>query len=451
MADDKEHSSKDSSIKDIVLQSLKENPPTSKEEEPSEMETPKDKVMESEATSIKGSETEDTQEIAGDLKDKTRANRKNTTVTKDYINQRQSTRKKEDRLVGRIVLIVVATLIVIGGILVYSIYSYIKTSLEPFDASNSEVTQIEVPIGTSNKGIGEILENEKVIKSGLVFNYYTKFNNFTDFQSGYYQMAPNMTLDEIAKMLEDGGTAEPVEVADAKIIIPEGFTVDQIAGRIADLTEFSADDFMELMTDEQYFQELLKEYPELLTSVSESEGVKYPLEGYLFPATYDYYKEMSLKDIVNQMVAKANNVLAFYFENIQEMGYTVNELLTVASLVEKEGVKDADRKKIAQVFYNRLEVDMPIQSDISVLYALGEHKELVTYKDLEVDSPYNLYLNTGLGPGPFNNPSEDAIKAALNPTENEYYYFVADIKTGKVYFSETFAEHEELVAKYVNQ
>ena len=105
---------------------------------------------------------------------------------------------------------------------------------------------------------------------------------------------------------------------------------------------------------------------------------------------------------------------------------------------------------IAQVFFNRLAIEMPLQSDISILYALGVHKELVTYEDLEVDSPYNLYKNTGFGPGPFNNPGTSAIEAVLNPLDNSYYYFVADLKTGKVYFSETLEEHNVLVEQYVN-
>lgn len=129
---------------------------------------------------------------------------------------------------------------------------------------------------------------------------------------------------------------------------------------------------------------------------------------------------------------------------------TVQEVLTLASLVEKEGSKEDDRKNIAQVFFNRLAVDMPLQSDISILYALGEHKELVTYEDTQVDSPYNLYVNTGYGPGPFNNPSEQSIKAVLEPTPNNYYYFVADINTQEVYFAETYDEHMRLVEKYVN-
>ena len=119
--------------------------------------------------------------------------------------------------------------------------------------------------------------------------------------------------------------------------------------------------------------------------------------------------------------------------------------------LEKEGYKVEDRQKIASVFYNRIKKNMMLQTDISVLYALGEHKEVVTLKDLEVNSPYNLYRNRGMGPGPFNSPSEEAILAAIDPAQTDYEYFVADIQTKEVYFAKTYEEHLALKAKYVDK
>ena len=192
-------------------------------------------------------------------------------------------------------------------------------------------------------------------------------------------------------------------------------------------------------------------YPKLLESAANATDVRYRLEGYLFPATYDYLNKMTLKDLVTQMIAKTDAVMQNYYDTIAAKNMTVQQVLTLASLVEKEGVSDTDRKNIAQVFYNRLAQNMPLQSDISVLYALNETKETVTIKDTQTDSPYNLYLNTGYGPGPFNNPGEKAIQAVLNPIQNDYLYFVADVKTGQVYFAKTLEEHNALVEKYVNQ
>ncbi|MGM0123801.1 aminodeoxychorismate lyase [Enterococcus sp. AZ194] len=373
------------------------------------------------------------------------------TYAPDTKNGRRQQRKKEDKIVGKIVLIIVVALLFIGGILGFSVYRYLSSSLQPLDASNEQLVQVEIPSGSSNKEIGEILEKGKIIKSGLVFNYYTKFKNFTGFQAGFYQMAPNMTLDEIGKQLEDGGSATPVEIADNRLTIPEGYDIEQIAKKVAKVTSYSEKEFLDLMKNQDFFKKLKEKYPQLLEGASKAEGVRYRLEGYLYPATYDYYNGNSLEDIVTQMVDKSNAVLIPYLDQIQQKKMTLHEVLTIASLVEKEGVKEGDRKNIAQVFANRVATDMPLQSDISILYALGEHKELVTYDDTAVDSPYNLYLNTGYGPGPFDSPSEEAVQAVLNPTENDYYYFVADLKTGKVYFAKTYEEHLKLVEEYVNK
>lgn len=379
-------------------------------------------------------------------------NRRKTSekTTADVISKRKDMRKKEDKIVGKIILVIVLTLLIIGGVFGFTIYRYVDNGLKPLDASDDQLVQVEIPSGSSNKQIGEILENDQIIKSGIVFNYYTKFKNMTGFQAGYYQMSPNMTLDEIGKQLQEGGTSEPTKVADGKVVIPEGYDIDQIASRVAKVTGKDKQEFLDLMKDESFFKELYQKFPDLLESASKAENTKYRLEGYLFPATYDYYKSTSLKDLVVQMVAKTNEVMQPYYATIKQQNHTVQEVLTLASLVEKEGVSENDRKNIARVFYNRIDADMPLQSDISVLYALGEHKEFVTYEDTAVDSPYNLYTNTGYGPGPLDSPSEDSIKAVLEPAENDYYYFVADMKTGDVYFAKTYEEHLELVDKYVN-
>ncbi|MGX7131693.1 endolytic transglycosylase MltG [Enterococcus songbeiensis] len=375
---------------------------------------------------------------------------KNIVDSKDPsdVKQRKVMRRKEDRIVNKIVTVVVLALLVIGGILVFSVYRYVSASLRPLDPDSSEKISVEIPSGSSNKAIGEILEDKDVIKSGMVFNYYTKFNNLTGFQAGSYQFSPDMTLDDIGEALQQGGAGSAG--VDAKLAIPEGYDIEQIGDAIAKATKIKKEEFIALMKDQAFFDELHKKYPDLLDSAAKAENVRYRLEGYLFPATYDYFKGTSLKEMVTQMVDKSNAVLTPYFETIKEKDMTVQEVLTLASLVEKEGEKEADRKNIAQVFFNRLATDMPLQSDISILYAIGEHKEVVTIAETQTDSPYNLYINTGYGPGPFDSPSEQSIEAVLEPTANNYYYFVADIDTKEVYFAETYEEHMELVEKYVN-
>lgn len=365
-------------------------------------------------------------------------------------NLKRAERRKEDRVVRKIVYILTVGILIVAGILAISGYNYVSAGLKPLDKNDKKLVQVEVPSGSSNRQIGDILEEGEVIRDGMVFNFYTKFKNLTNFQAGYYQFSPNMTLDQISKELQQGGSAEPLDDA-SKLTVPEGYDVDKIASLVAKKTDFKKEDFIKVMKDDKFFDQLKAQYPDLLTDAGNAKDVRYRLEGYLFPATYNVHKNRSLEDLVTQMVDTTNQILTPYYSQIKEKGLNVQEVMTLASLVEKEGVTQSDRKKIAQVFFNRIEAQMPLQSDISILYALGEHKEVVTIKDTEVDSPYNLYTNTGFGPGPFDNPSQEAILAVLDPTENDYIYFVEDISTGKVYYAKTYEEHMELVEKYVNK
>ena len=235
-----------------------------------------------------------------------------------------------------------------------------------------------------------------------------------------------------------GGGGRPVV---GHVLIKEGQTIDSIATTVGKNTKYSRQDFLKLMKDQSFMKSLEKQYPKLLTSSMNSKGVRYHLEGYLFPAKYDVYQGASLKELVNQMVDKTDQVLQPYYSSIKKKHLTVQEVLTLASLVEREGVKSKDRRMIAGVFYNRIKANMPLQSDISVMYALNKHKHSLTLKDIKVKSPYNLYVHKGYGPGPFNNPSLDSISAVLNPIKSNYLYFVANLKTGKVYYNENYEEH----------
>jgi len=362
------------------------------------------------------------------------------------IKNRKKRRKNEDRVVHKIVWGVVLALIIVGVIFGVAAYNYVKSSIEPLSPNSEDSVAVTIPNGSSNKMIGEILEQEDIINSGTVFNYYMKFNNQDGFQAGEYVFSPSMSLDEIASSLKEGESA----INQVRIAIPEGYDIEEIAADVGEQTEFSEDEFLDLMKDADFFDELHESYPDLLDDAAEADDVRYRLEGYLFPATYDYQPDMSLEELVEQMVGTTDSVLEDHYDEIADSDLNVHETLTVASLVEQEGETEEDRKQIAQVFFNRTDADMPLQSDISILYALGEHKELVTYEDLEVDSPYNLYQNVGYGPGPFDNPSEDAIDAVLNPTDNDYYYFVADTSTGNVYYAETYEEHNELIEEYMD-
>lgn len=363
--------------------------------------------------------------------------------------EKMKVRKKEISLVRKIVVTIVSIGLVLAVVVGFAGYKYITEALQPLEADSTEIIEVEIPIGTSTKGITQILEDEQIIKNATIFNYYIKTQNASDFQAGFYELSPAMALDEIIATLQVGGSTAPVS-SDNKILIKEGDTAEDIATEIEAKTDFTANDFLTLLNNPEFLTAMSSQFPDLLTDAVNSTDTRYKLEGYLFPATYDYFMNSTLEQTVTQMLQKANDVIFPYKDQIVAKGYTVHQILTIASLVEKEGVTPEDRTNIASVFFNRLEIDMPIQSDISILYALNEHKELVTYEDLEIDSPYNLYKNAGMGPGPFNNPSEGALQATLNPTDTNYLYFVADTKTGIVYFSETYDEHLQLQSQYVD-
>ncbi|MFL2099366.1 endolytic transglycosylase MltG [Desemzia sp. FAM 23991] len=357
--------------------------------------------------------------------------------------------QKEKSVVTKIVLSIVAVLMVLLVVLGVSAYNFYTSSIEPLDPTSEEEIQVEIPSGSSPTSIARILEENGIIKSASVFNVYTRLNNEGQFKAGYYLMSPSMTIDNVIDSLQEGGTDFPADSVE-RITVPEGYTITQIADIVGERTPYSAEEFMALIENEEFQQQLLTQYPALLTDVFEAEGVRYVLEGYLFPATYEFHEEMSLEEIVQGMVAKMNEVMQQYYAQIEEQGQTVHEILTIASLVEREGLSYEDRTQIADVFYNRIEIGMPLQTDISVLYSLDTHKERVSHDDLEVDSPYNLYQNTGMGPGPFNSPSEESIRATINPADTDYLYFLADIDTQKVYFAETYQQHLEYKREYVD-
>ena len=358
-------------------------------------------------------------------------------------------RKKESKITRNIVrfFAILLAIIVIGGG-AYGYY-YISNALKPVDTKQTQTVEVEIPAGSSVKQISKILEDNKLIRNSKIFNFYIKFKNVAGFKAGFYQLSPSMDIDQILGQLADGGKDKSANVA--KVVVREGETLTGIAEEVEKSTKYSKEDFMNKVQEQGFIDQLVQKFPRLFKDAQKAQNVRYFLEGYLYPATYDADENKTLQMIIEEMVAKTDSILSKYYAKISQGDYNVHEILTMASLLEKEGYKLEDRQKIASVFYNRLQKNMMLQTDISVLYALGEHKEVVTLKDLEVNSPYNLYRNRGMGPGPFNSPSEEAILAAIDPAQTDYEYFVADIQTKEVYFAKTYEEHLALKAKYVDK
>lgn len=383
----------------------------------------------------------------------------------DDMEKRQEKRRKQNQVAKKIVGVV--TLLLLLCFLVTGVfgYIYVQSALGPIDQDSTEYVQVEVPIGSSNREIGRILEDAGLIKSGQVFNFYTQFRNHTDFQSGYYNLQKNMNVEEIIERLKEGGTESPVAPSLGKITIPEGYTLEQISDAVTrnaaskdgqENSIFTKEAFMEKVQDDGFIEALVAKYPNLLGSLPAKEaGVKYRLEGYLFPATYDYNEGDTVEALIEQMVAAMDANMAQFYEPIAQQQKSVNDILTLASLVEKEGATDEDRKNIASAFNNRLSQQMPLQSNIAILYAMGKLGQKTTLAedagiDTNIDSPYNIYKNPGLMPGPVDSPGMAAIRATIDPNKTDYLYFVADVDTGTVYYANNIEEHNRNVEEHVN-
>ena len=368
-------------------------------------------------------------------------------------------KKKKSRLKGFFVTVFV--LLVLLGVGGFFGYRYVESALQPVDANSKQYVTVQIPEGANLQQIGDTLENSGLVKHGFIFSLYAKYKDYSDLKSGYYNLQKSMSTDDIIKELQKGGTPQPQEVALANLTIPEGYTLDQIAQTVGQLQgEFkeplTADAFLAKVQDETFISQLVAKYPTLLESLPTKEsGVRYRLEGYLFPATYSIKESTTVESLIDEMVAAMDQNLSGHYTAIKEKNLTVNELLTIASLVEKEGLKTDDRKLIAGVFYNRLNLGMPLQSNIAILYAEGKLGQNISLADdaaidTTINSPYNVYTNLGLMPGPVDSPSLDAIEASINQTKSDNLYFVANVQDGKVYFATTREEHDRNVAEHVN-
>ena len=355
-------------------------------------------------------------------------------------------------------LLIFLALISAGG---YFGYQYVQSSLQPVDADSKQYVTVQIPEGSNVQEIGKTLEDAGLIKHGLVFSLYAKYKNYADLKSGYYNLQKSMSTEDIIHELQKGGTAEAQEPVLATLTIPEGYTIDQMAQAVGQLQgdfkePLTADAFLAKVQDENFISQEVAKYPSLLESLPTKEsGARYRLEGFLFPATYSIKESTTIESLIDEMLAAMDKTLAPHYSTIKSKNLTVNELLTIASLVEKEGAKTDDRKLIAGVFYNRLNLGMPLQSNIAILYAEGKLGQKIsladdTQIDTTINSPYNVYTNQGLMPGPVDSPSADAIESSINQTKSDNLFFVADVTDGKVYFATNKADHDQNVAQHIN-
>lgn len=334
--------------------------------------------------------------------------------------------------------------LVLGGLLltavavVFWLNSTYHSMLEPVNPDAvEEYVLIEIPTGSDTESIAALLFTEGLIQNELAFRIYARRQG--DGQSliaGSYNLSPSMPVEDIYGAIRDG----LIYIETAWFTIPEGFTVEQIAARLAEEGLAEEEAFLALAREPSAV--LIAEFP-FLSELDDPE-ITYILEGYLYPDTYEVYTTAGEIDLARIMLRRMNQVLndLEYSQYAAKMGLTLHEILTIASLIEREVRVDHERKTVAGVIYNRLNIDQLLQIDATIQYILGETKEFLTYADLELPSPYNTYLHAGLPPGPIAAPGKPSIAAALEPEKTTYYYYNYKYDgSGEHFFSGTYAEH----------
>jgi len=332
-----------------------------------------------------------------------------------------------------------------GGVLLY-----VADALAPVEPAGQEV-RFTIPKGVSSGRIARILEENGIIKDGTVFHYYLKYKNEgSHFQAGEYAMKPGITVHEIIRMLNNGETVEPETI---RFTLAEGLTVEQMAERLAELGAADKQEFLDLAANpDKLAAKDGMNIPPFVSQIPDSEAYKYRLEGYLFPETYEMKAESTANEIVLRLLQETANKLRQlpegWEEQMSKLGVSFHELMTIASLIEREVVLDEERPIVAGIIYNRLARKMNLEIDATVQYALPEHKERLLEKDLEVDSPYNTYRNPGLPPGPIASPGLASIRAALYPEETKYLFYVTKKDGSNAHlFAETFRQHQRNIAE----
>ncbi len=340
-------------------------------------------------------------------------------------------------------------LIILGSLLVVSILVLVILwfSLTSSVSDSKETVKLVIEPGMSRDDIAFLLKENGLIKNERVFKFYLKIKDVNNIYAATYYLNPSMDLDEVVLELSRGGVNEN----EIEITFREGMSVKDYAKVIANNTDNSEEDVLNLLKNKDYLNKLIKDYW-FITSDILNKNIYYPLEGYLFPDTYRFNgRDVSAEDIFKKMLDEMNEVLTPYKDIILDSKYSISQILTMASMTELEGIDEESRKGIAGVFYNRLEDGMSLGIDATTYYAFQVSMAERSLTQAEFDT-FNLYNTRGpkmegkLPVGPIACVSKQSILAVIYPTASDNYYYVSD-KNGKIYFTKTNSEHEAIIAK----
>jgi len=336
-------------------------------------------------------------------------------------------------------IVVIAIVITIGCI------SY-KIGIAPVSKSDKEVI-IDIPSNSTYLSIADLLKENNLIKSESFYKIYIKIFKPNNLQAGTYALKENMGVEGIIDVLE-GNNAYFNSI---KIAIPEGKHITDVADVIASKTDYKKDEILSFWQSEAFIDKVITKYW-FITSDIKNDNLRYNLEGYFFPATYEILKDESLENITYRFLDKMDQVLTKYKDDLANSSFSVHQVLTLASIVEHEAILDEDRPKIAKVFINRLNISMPLQSCATLGYAINEWKLTYSDADMAYDSLYNTYKYSGLPIGPGGLPGEKSIIAVLKPDNNDYLYFMANVynqNDQKTYYAKTYTEHRQNCKAYL--
>lgn len=334
-----------------------------------------------------------------------------------------------------VIVLSILAIIILGSCIFYNM------NLRAVSSDSSEV-DFMVDSGSTYYSIISKLKRENLIRNELCFKLYIKFNKVNDLEAGTYKLNKNMSVKDIIDVFSKGNKYNPDAVV---ITFKEGKNMRNIATIISQYTTNTEDEVFNLLSNQEYLNSLIEQYW-FIDEIILNQGIYYSLEGYLYPNTYEFSnKDAKLEEIFKTMLDETDKKLSQYKTDLLSSDYTIHQILTLASIVELEGSRSNDRAGIAGVFYNRLNSNWSLGSDVTTYYAAKiEMSERDLYKyEIDDRNNYNTrsdYLAGKLPIGPICNPSINSIEAVLYPDKHDYYYFVAD-KNGQTYFSKTYEEH----------
>jgi len=326
--------------------------------------------------------------------------------------------------IKKVPFILLIVLIIVSFIgICYNILLYINR-----EKVSEEEVLITIPVGATTQEVGLLLGESEIISSSSGFVLCAKvMGKEKKIKAGRYVLKKGMGIKEVLNILIKGETKK------LTVTVPEGLTIDEIAIIVAKQVKIDKEQFIKLAKDKKY------------TAGKGITGKN--LEGFLYPDTYEFNYDVTEKEIIERFVGQFWTVFNDSLkERSEEIGFSVQEVVILASMIEEEAMLDSEKAIISQVYHKRLKLDRALECDATIQYALPSHKSRLLYKDLKIKSPYNTYLHKGLPPGPISNPGESAIIAALYPRDTDYLYYVAK-GDGTHIFSRTAKEHMRAIAR----